>query len=86
MKTEGELKDKIRSKVVKLAAALGRDASGLQDDDILLARGWLDSAAVLELIVWLEEEAGVELDPGDLSLENFGSVSLMVSYLTKHGG
>ena len=39
------------------------------------------------LIVWLEEEAGVELDPGDLSLENFGSVSLMVSYLTeRHGG
>jgi D-alanine--poly(phosphoribitol) ligase subunit 2 len=82
LNTEAELKDKIRSKVVKLATELGRDASTLQDDDILLARGLLDSAAVLELIVWLEEESKVELDPGDLSLENFGSVSLIVTYLT----
>jgi len=82
LKTESELRAKIRSKVVILATALGRNTSALRDDDLLLAQGLLDSAAVLELIVWLEEVAGVELDPGDLSPENFGSISLMGSYLS----
>ena len=38
-----------------VATAQGVDASGLTDDEIIPATGLLDSMAILELLVWYEE-------------------------------
>ena len=81
MKSEVELRAGIRAKVIQLSRELGKKTTDIKDDDILLEKGLLDSASVLELIVWLEEDNGVELDPGELSLDNFGSISRMASFL-----
>ena len=81
MKSEVELRAGIRAKVIQLSRALGKKTTDIKDDDILLEKGLLDSASVLELIVWLEEDNGVELEPGELSLDNFGSISRMASFL-----
>ena len=77
-----ELRRDIRNKVVELARAMGKKADGIHDDDILLEKGFLDSASVLELLVWLEGETGGELDPDEVSLDNFGSISRMVTFLS----
>lgn len=46
-----------------------------EDDDNLFNKGLLDSMEVLELVHFLEEGLGIELDPDDISEENFKSVN-----------
>jgi acyl carrier protein len=73
--------DRIRQKVQQIARELGRDARDLTDDDILPETGLLDSAAILELILWVETDFGIEIDQGELSLENFGSIRRMTAFI-----
>ena len=74
----------IRNKVAQLANALGRDARNLSDTDILPRTGLLDSASILELILWVETEFDLEIDQSELSLDNFGSVEKMTAYIQAH--
>jgi acyl carrier protein len=73
--------DRIRQKVQELARDLGRDPRPPTDDEILPQTGLLDSAAILELVMWVETEFDIEIDQSDLSLENLGSIRRMVSYI-----
>jgi acyl carrier protein len=68
-------------KVQELAKQLGRNASGVSDDDILPETGVLDSAAIIELVVWVETEFGIDIDQDELSLDNFGSIRRMTSFI-----
>ncbi|MDB4916796.1 MAG: acyl carrier protein [Gemmatimonadetes bacterium] len=82
MPSEAELKNTIRARVVELASRLGKKAGGISDDAILLETGLLDSASVLELLVWLESQLDIEFDQDELSLDNFGSITKMAEFLT----
>lgn len=73
--------ERIRMKVQELAKQLGRNASGVSDDDILPETGVLDSAAIIELVVWVETEFGIDIDQDELSLDNFGSIRRMTSFI-----
>jgi len=50
------------------------------DTDLLLS-GAVDSLGVIRITHWMEEETGVFVDPGDVTLENFQTVSKMTAYL-----
>ena len=50
------------------------------DTDLLLS-GAVDSLGVIRITHWMEEETGVSVDPGDVTLENFQTVSKMTAYL-----
>lgn len=50
------------------------------DFDLLLS-GAVDSLGVIRITHWMEEEIGVVVDPGDVTLENFQTVDKMVAYL-----
>jgi acyl carrier protein len=76
-----EVRDTIRAKVIALAHDLGVDASELQNDEIIPATGFLDSAAVLELIVWYESEYDIPLKQEEINIDNLGSVNAMVDFL-----
>jgi len=73
--------DEIRDKVQELARALGHDARGVADDAILPQTGLLDSASILELILWVEARFGLDIDQSELSLDNFGSIRRMTEYI-----
>ena len=75
------IRDTIRAKVKELAAGLGNDASGLTDDEILPVTGLLDSAAVLELVVWYENAYDLPLKQEEINIDNLGSVNAMTDYL-----
>ena len=75
------IRDTIRAKVRELAARLGNDASGLTDDEILPVTGLLDSAAVLELVVWYENAYDLPLKQEEINIDNLGSVNAMTDYL-----
>jgi acyl carrier protein len=73
--------DAIRNKVQELARALGRQSRPIRDDEIIPETGLLDSASILELVMWLETEYDIEIDQADFNLENLGSVERIVRYL-----
>jgi acyl carrier protein len=82
MATDADVRATIRAKVVALARELGKKSVTVGDDDVLLEMGILDSAAVLELLVWIEGQFDLELEQDELSLDNFGSISRMAAMLS----
>ena len=47
----------------------------------LLLTGAVDSLGVIRITHWIEETAGITVDPGDVTLENFQTVGKMSAYL-----
>lgn len=78
-----EVTDEIRVKVIELAQNLGVDASDIQNDEVIPSTGFLDSAAVLELIVWYENEYDIPLKQEEINIDNLGSVNAMVDFLIR---
>ena len=77
------IKAAIRAKVIELAAALDADASDLDDDEIIPASGYLDSAAVMELVVWFEGEFDLRLTEDEINIDNLGSVNAMLGFVLR---
>jgi D-alanine--poly(phosphoribitol) ligase subunit 2 len=75
-----DIKKEIHAKLVELAAQLGNNAKGLRDDQQIPATGWLDSAALMELIVWFESTYDLSIDQSEITLENFGTVNAMAAF------
>lgn len=55
-----------------------------RDDTDLIASGLLDSLALAELIMALEEEFALAVDYGALKVDDFRSVDAIVAYLGRH--
>jgi acyl carrier protein len=75
-----DIRKTIHVKVIELARQLGHDARNLSYDQEIPAGGLLDSPALMELILWFENEFGLEVDQDQLTLENFGTIERMASY------
>lgn len=80
------VKAAIRAKVIEVAKALGMDASEISDDDIIPATGLLDSAAILELVVWYEDAYAFPLKQDEINIDNLGSINAMTEFLLSHKG
>ena len=73
----------IRDKVLELAGRRGVDASNLQDTELIPESGALDSVGILELITWFEMTFDITIAQIDLTVENFGTIEAMASYLQR---
>ncbi len=76
-----EIRAALRAKVVELAKALDVDASSVTDDDILPATGFLDSNAILELVVWFETTYDFPIKQEEINIDNLGSINAMADFL-----
>lgn len=56
-------------------------AGELEPDTDLLLTGLVDSLGVVRIVNWIEDELEVEVDPIDVTLENFQTVSAMAAYI-----
>jgi acyl carrier protein len=80
-----EIRQKIKAKIIDLAARLGNDAAELKDDEIIPASGFLDSAAILEMVVWYDEFFSMQLKQEEINIDNLGSIDAMTDYvLSRH--
>lgn len=52
------------------------------DTDLLLT-GLVDSLGVVQIVSWLEDRLGIEIDPSDVVLENFQTVELMLAFVAR---
>lgn len=53
----------------------------IEADTDLLLTGAVDSLGVIRITQWMEDELGVEVDPSDVTLDNFQTVFKMMRYL-----
>lgn len=51
----------------------------VQTDTDLLMTGLVDSLGAMEVVYWLEERCGIEIDPVDVTIDNFQTVDRMVA-------
>ena len=78
-----EIMNRIREKVIELAQQIGTDASQVGDEEILPATGLLDSAGILELVVWYEAAFDMHLEQEEINIDNLGSIASMADYVLK---
>jgi len=80
-----DVRQHIHAKVIEIARSLGRDARGLKNNQEIPASGFIDSAGIMELIMWFEGEYGLAIPQEELTLDNFGTIDAMAGYLQKSG-
>jgi D-alanine--poly(phosphoribitol) ligase subunit 2 len=78
-----EIKAAVRAKVIELAKSLGMDAGDITDDDIIPATGYVDSAAILELMVWYEQKYQMPLAQEEINIDNLGSINAMADFVLR---
>lgn len=62
---------------LRATTPLNGDATG---DSLLFSSGLLDSVAMLDLIVFVEGVAGVEIRPEDVTLDNFDTPNRIIRF------
>jgi acyl carrier protein len=72
--------------IAKIEAALSevlmRDISGLSESTRLFEDLQLDSTAVLELLMALEDNIGFEVDPDNLDMADFKTLGTLADYVS----
>jgi acyl carrier protein len=59
------------------------DQSALTNDDSFLDKGIIDSTGIMEVIFFLEEEFGIQVDDEEMVPENLDSVKNIVAYISR---
>ncbi|UXU74674.1 MULTISPECIES: acyl carrier protein [unclassified Paracoccus (in: a-proteobacteria)] len=57
----------------------------IDGDSELFSSGMLDSVAMVGLISFVEEHAGIRVQPGDVTLDNFDTVNAILAYVDSLG-
>jgi acyl carrier protein len=73
------VKDQIRKQIRKLVFR------PVADDELLVSTNVLDSIAIVDLAVALENESGITIPFTDISKDNFDSINLINQYLQSRG-
>lgn len=79
---EGKVRAEVRAFLLE-NLLLARDPAELTDEASLVDLGVIDSTAVLEIVVFLEERFGFKVREPELLPENFGSVAALGGYVMR---
>jgi acyl carrier protein len=75
-----EIIRRLRVRLTEIAAQLGNDANHLSETDIIPDAGVVDSAGLLEFVVWYDETFALELQPEEMTIDNLGSLAAMADF------
>ena len=64
-----------------LGDRMGLDKAALEENTPLLSSSLLDSFSMVDLIMFIEKEGGVRLDPTDVSLDNLDSIGRILKFV-----
>lgn len=62
---------------------IGRDPEELTDSGSLLELGIIDSTGVLELVAYLEDQFGIQVEDTELVPENLDSIENLERYISR---
>jgi len=71
---------RLRARLTETASLLGNDASRLSDTDIIPDSGVVDSAGLLEFVVWYDEAFALDLQPEEMTIDHLGSLAAMADF------
>jgi acyl carrier protein len=80
-----EIRDSVREYILK-NYLFTTDASSLRDDVSLMQTGVIDSTGVLELIMFLQEQFGLEVADEEMLPENLDSVQAITAFVKRKKG
>ncbi len=60
---------------------LSQPERSIGEDEDLLTSGLVDSMGIMALVFFLEQRFGVQIPPGDVTIENFGTLRAIEHYL-----
>ncbi len=75
-----EVQDQIREYIRENFLYMRPDFE-LNDDDQLLKKGVVDSMGVVEVLEFLRDDFGVEIEDDEITEENLGSIAAMASFV-----
>jgi acyl carrier protein len=64
----------------------GLDTSKITEETLLFTSNLLDSVSLVDLIVFVESEIGVRIEPEEVMIENFDSVAQMLRFAAAKKG
>ena len=64
-----------------LGHRMGLDTATLEEGTPLFSSNLLDSFSMVDLIMFIEKEGGVRLDPTDVSLDNLDSIGRILKFV-----
>ena len=59
----------------------GLEVDDIDDETLLFTDGYLDSFSIVEVVVYLETQAGITVNPSEVSLDNLDTVARIVSFV-----
>lgn len=59
------------------------DNNNLKDDNSFMDNSIIDSTGILELVSWLQEEFGFEIEDEELIPENLDSINRLIEFIKK---
>ena len=69
-----------------MESRLGVDATGVNDKTLLFSSNLLYSFIIVELIAFIEVQAGIRVEPWDVSLDNLDSIERILRYVQSKQG
>jgi D-alanine--poly(phosphoribitol) ligase subunit 2 len=69
-----------------VADVCGADADEIKGTVDLFGEGFLDSFGMLQMLVALSSEFGIELDPADIERSQISTIDGIVRTVSKYGG
>ena len=76
------MREKIRSMVESNLNVFNSNVE-FSDDDNIFRKGFVDSLFAVQLVAYLEQEFRIKVTNKDLNINNFHSVSKMVSFVER---
>ncbi len=80
-----EIENKIRRFLIE-NFILSEQLDQLGNNDSFLDNGIIDSTGILELIFFVEEQFGIQVDTSEVLPENFDSINRLVAYIQRKQG
>jgi methoxymalonate biosynthesis acyl carrier protein len=70
---------------IKIQSFLSRffQAAKLKEDDDIFALGFVNSLFALQLVTWVEKEFGIQIEDGDLDVENFNTIRAIANLVAR---
>ena len=80
---KNKMADDIKRMIILLADQNSILPNRINDDDIILDLGILDSPAIIELLCQYEEKYKFEIEKNEITMDNLGTVNKMVEFAIK---
>ena len=63
-----------------LSDELGVETDDIEPDTLLFSSGIVDSFALVTMMMFVEERAGIRISPTDVNLDNFDSIDRILAF------